>query len=113
MPSYSVRAIVSWSRRDGQKRKFLYEERITAWKADSLDEAIELAETEVKKYSKREGFEALSLFQAYWLAKDPGAIPQGSELFSLLRESDLEPEQYLDKYFDTGAEKQTGYRDEQ
>jgi len=31
----------------------------------------------------------------------------GAEVFSLLRESDLEPDAYLDAFFDTGTERQT------
>ena len=33
-------------------------------------------------------------------------IGHGAELFSLLRESDLEPKEYLDAFFDTGDERQ-------
>ena len=52
------------------------------------------------------GFEALDLFQGYWLFDEIDLIPQGSELFSLLRESNLDPEPYLDAFFDTGHERQ-------
>ena len=31
------------------------------------------------------------------------------EVFSLLRESDLEPEQYIDAFFDTGTEHEGQY----
>ena len=107
MPSYSVRSVIKWSPRPGQERKFLYEERITAWNADSLNSAIELAETEAKAYAEKEGFIALDLFQGYWLFDEVSLIPQGSEVFSLLRESDLHAEKYLDTFFDTGAERQS------
>ncbi|MFC0019029.1 hypothetical protein AAFN60_04080 [Roseibacillus persicicus] len=72
-----------------------------------------MAQSEAKEYSKKQGFEALDFLQAYWLPKDSGPIPQGCEIFSLLRESDLEPEEYLDRFFDTGEERQTDYWDEE
>lgn len=109
MPSYTVRSIVRWAPRPDQEKAFIYEERITAWKADSLGDAIELAEAEVKKYAEKEGFFALDLFQAHWLFDEINLIPQGTEIFSLLRESDLEAEAYLDAFFDTGTERSTDY----
>jgi hypothetical protein len=109
MPSYSVRSVIRWAPRPEQEKKFIYEERITAWNAESLDAAIEFAETEAKAYAADKGFEALDLFQGYWLFDEVGLIPQGSEVFSLLRESDLDGESYLDSFFDTGHEKQADY----
>jgi hypothetical protein len=50
-------------------------------------------------------FRYLGLAQAYRLADDVG---HGAEVYSLIRDSDLEPEAYLDAYFDTGAERQAG-----
>lgn len=110
MPTYTVRSVIRWAPRSDQKLKFIYEERITAWNAESLDEAIELAEVEANRYATKEKFWALSLFQGYWLFDDVGCIPQGAEVFSLLRESDLEPDAYLDTFFDTGEERQTDYQ---
>jgi hypothetical protein len=110
MPTYSVRTITRWSPRHNQKLKYLYEERITAWNANSLDEAIDLAEKEVSEYAKNEN-KALDLFQVYWLFDEIGLIPQGTELFSLLRESDLNDKEYIDTYFDTGFEHQGEYGD--
>ena len=81
----------------------LYEERVTLWEAVSLDEAIELAEQEAAEYSAAVGGVYLNLAQAFAMADPPGS---GIEAFSLLRESELEPKQYLDHFFDTGAERQ-------
>ncbi len=106
MPTYTVRSVIRWTPRPDQQRKFLYEERITAWNASTLDEAIDLAETEAKDYAATEEFEALDLFQGFWLFDEVDLIPQGAEVFSLLRESDLEAEVYLNAFFDTGSERQ-------
>ena len=105
MPSYSVRSVIRWRPRPDQSKKFIYEERITAWNAESLDAAIELAESEAKEYAEDKNFEALDLFQGYWLF-EIGLISQGAEIFSLLRESDLDGDAYLDAFFDTGSERQ-------
>ncbi len=109
MPSYSVRSVIRWAPRPDQSKKFIYEERITAWNAESLDAAIELAESEATAYAEDRGFEALDLFQGYWLFDEIDLLPQGSEIFSLLRESDLDCDEYLDVFFDTGSERQADY----
>jgi hypothetical protein len=81
-----------------------YEERITIWRAGSFDEAIELAEAEATEYAAaREDVTDLGLVQAYGLSELPG---QGAEVFSLIRDSALAPDDYLDQFFDTGAERQ-------
>jgi hypothetical protein len=33
-------------------------------------------------------------------------LSDGAEVFSLMRASDLEPEAYIDRFFDTGLERQ-------
>jgi hypothetical protein len=79
----------------------LYEERITLWQADSLDHAIELAEQEAAEYTD-DGDEYLGLSQAYALFEPVAG--HGVEVFSLLRESDLEPDEYIHAFFSTGTE---------
>jgi hypothetical protein len=103
MDSFSVRCLFRWAPRDGQRKKHLYEERITLWQAGSADEAIEAAEREALSYAG-ENSEYLEVFQSYSLV-DPVAA-SGIEVFSLLRENDLEPEAYVDAFFDTGDEHQ-------
>jgi hypothetical protein len=81
-----------------------YEERITVWRARSFDEAIELAEAEAAGYAAGlEGVTDLGLVQAYALPEPPG---QGAEVFSLVRDSGLAADDYVDQFFDTGAERQ-------
>jgi hypothetical protein len=84
----------------------LYEERITLWRANSVDHAIELAEEEAKTYAS-DGTEFLGCSQGFALFE---SVPvSGVEVFSLLRESELEPKQYIDAFFDTGAEYEGEY----
>ncbi|HXQ59746.1 MAG TPA: hypothetical protein VN799_06595 [Acidimicrobiales bacterium] len=98
-PWYSVRCVFRSDSEDGH----LYEERITLWRAENLDEAIALAEEDATGYAERVDVEYLGLAQAYWLPSPPDA---GAEVFSLLRESGLDPDDYLDHFFDTGRERQ-------
>ncbi len=79
----------------------VYEERITLWRADSADEAIERAEAEAHVYASRRATEYLDMAQSYRLADEPG---EAAEVFSLLRRSTLAADPYLDTFFDTGTE---------
>jgi hypothetical protein len=83
-----------------------YEERITLWRADSFDHAIERAEAEAREYSTTltdSPDTYLGLAQAYRLDDAPG---DGAEIFSLLRDSNRKPKSYLNHFFDTGNEHQ-------
>ncbi len=83
-----------------------YEERITLWRAASFDHAVERAEAEARAYAAviADGpSEYVGFAQAYHLYDEP---TDGAEIFSLFRVSDLEPEPYLDHFFDTGDERQ-------
>ena len=102
--SFSVRCIYKWPHRSDMTKKYLYEERITLLNAKNIDTAIELAEQEAESYSKELKAEYLGIAQAYHMFDE--AQLSGVEFFSLLRESDLEPDDYLDAFFDTGDERQ-------
>ncbi|MEU8658091.1 hypothetical protein [Actinoplanes philippinensis] len=80
-----------------------YEERITLWRAASPEQAVTLAEAEAGEYAADVAGEYLGLAQVYSLVDEPG---HGAELFSLLRDSRLQPAAYLDAFFDTGDERQ-------
>jgi len=95
---FGVRCFFRWS------EPATYEERITLWKAASLDDAIAMAEEDAKAYADRLKAEYLELAQAYWIGPKPPA--SGSEAFSLMRDSELDADTYLDTFFDTGQERQ-------
>ncbi len=78
-----------------------YEERITIWLAKSPEEAIDKAEGEAIEYAD-ELEEYLGFAQSFHLFNDP---TDGSEVFSLMRDSDLDPDQYIARFFDTGGER--------
>jgi hypothetical protein len=80
-----------------------FEERITLWEAASADEAIERAEKEAAEYVAMIGEpeRLLDLFQSFELFEPPA---DGREVFSLIRDSDLTADEYVDAFFDTGRE---------
>jgi hypothetical protein len=81
-----------------------FEERITLWRAASFDDAILQAEREAREYANALGAVSyLGLAQSFQLYDPPGA---GTEVFSLMRASILDPETYLSQYFVTGQERQ-------
>lgn len=101
MESFSVRCVFRWYSQPDQKAKSVYEERITLWQANNIDQAIEFAEQEALTYASIE-MEFVGFSQAYALFNP---IPvNGVEVFSLIRESDLEPKEYIGAFFDTGLE---------
>ena len=95
-PWFSVRCIL--------KLEDAYEERITLWRADGFDMAIALAEAETHEYAAIVGMEYLGHAQAFHLSD--ADLQPGVEVFSLIRQSDLEPDAYLGAFFDTGGELQ-------
>ena len=105
MPTFAVRHVIQWSPERPDQKAHLYEERITAWNAESMEEALALAEQEARNYAD-DGAASLDLYQGYWLSDDVECPSSGVEVFSLLRESDLAPEDYIDRFFDTGDERQ-------
>jgi hypothetical protein len=105
MNSYSVRCICRVPTEKINQSKYVYEERVTIWQAKDIDEAIDKAEVEMKNYCKDLGdAEYIGLSQAFWMFESVEA--NGLEVFSLLRESNLEPDEYLDTFFSTGHERQ-------
>lgn len=80
-----------------------YEERIVTVLAPSAEAAIEKAEEDAAEYAEMLGAPYLGLAQSYEIADDLG---DGAEVFSLMRDSDLADEAYLDTFFDTGGERQ-------
>ncbi|MCW2526715.1 MAG: hypothetical protein JWM76_1575 [Pseudonocardiales bacterium] len=78
-----------------------YEERITIWPAEGIEEAIVLAEIEAEEYATVIGVDYLGFAQAYAIAD---RIERGAEVFSLIRHSNLEPSDYVKAFFNTGDE---------
>lgn len=95
---YSVRCIFHW------RQKAAYEERITVWTATSHEDAVHLAEREAQEYGRDVGTSYVGVAQSYELSDDPSQL--GAEVFSLIRDSELDPEAYAARFFATGTEHQ-------
>jgi hypothetical protein len=108
-PWYAVRCVIRtaenrpWGPTDLTPGVSAYEERITLWRASSPEEAIARAEAEAKDHAETLGDTYVGLAQLYHLFDSPG---DGAEVFSLIRDSPLDPDEYLDRFFDTGHERQ-------
>ena len=78
-----------------------YEERVTLWLRPTIEDAVAAAQNEAVEYAAIARARYLNVAQAYNLATAPG---DGHEVFSLLRSSLLPGEDYVARFFDTGAE---------
>ena len=68
-----------------------------------------MAEAEAAEHATELDLEYTGLAQAYWLFDEPS---HGTEVFALIRESGLETDDYLDRFFDTGHERQGRWAEE-
>jgi hypothetical protein len=98
---YAVRSVFD----SGTATEHVYEERITLWQAATFDDALARAEAEAVEYAEFAGVTYVTGFaQAYPLADAPPR--DGTEVFSLIRDSALPPRSYVDRFFATGQERQ-------
>jgi hypothetical protein len=82
----------------------LFEERVVLVEASSFDSAIAEAEQEALAYAHRDsGFVYLGYINVYKLVDE--RIKNKTEVYSLMRESVLAPQEYIDRFFDTGLER--------
>jgi len=98
---YAVRTLVQMP---GQA-DHAYEERVTLWRARSRDDALTRAEAEAAEYAEFAGAVHLAGFaQVYPLADAPPR--DGAEVFSLVRDSALPANAFIDHFFCTGRERE-------
>jgi pentatricopeptide repeat protein len=100
---YAVRCLILFSEDDAPGGT--YEERVTLWRADSFDDAISRAESEVVELTEVVGGAYIGLAQCFHLAAE-GNIGEGAEVFSLMRDSGLDPDDYIARFFATGTERE-------
>ncbi|NKF49093.1 DUF4288 domain-containing protein [Shewanella sp. WXL01] len=82
-------------------KKYVYEERIILIHAESMDDAIEKTESEANQYadSGSEYLEYINVFHLF-----DYILHHGSEVYSEIRSSDLDPEDYINQFYDSGSE---------
>lgn len=81
---------------------FIYEERIVLIRAESDDEAIVLAEKNAIEYAKETDCEYLNFATSFHLFEEN--VVSFTEVYSEMRGSNLESNEYLDYFYDTGCE---------
>lgn len=101
-PWYSVRCLFAFKAEHGTR----YEERVTLWRASSFEGAIGRAEQEAGEYAEELGGHHIGLAQSFHLAVEDRSLENGDEVFSLIRESELAPDDYISRFFHTGTERQ-------
>jgi hypothetical protein len=82
-------------------RDWTYEERITLWEASGPEEASSYAEDEARRHADFVDAVYLGSARVYALNGPPGS---GSEIYALLRGSELGPDDYVRRFVDTGRE---------
>ena len=102
---YGVRCLFQHRCSDVPSGQNLFEERVVIVQAQSFDEAIETAERDAALYSDSPDVEYLGFAQAYEMSAQPSLRP--IEVFSLLRESELDADSYVDAFFATGRERES------
>ncbi len=93
-PWYSVHGI--FRHRAAHVDPSTYEERIILLRAHDFDDAIRRAEEEARGYTgSLEGVEYLECLDSYHLFED--VVGEGTEVFSLMRNSELGPREKLSR----------------
>jgi hypothetical protein len=101
---YGAKTVYLVERNTVAESENLFEERIIVLQADSFDNAIAEAEDEALAYANSDsGVKYLGYVNVFKLFDNN--IEHRTEVFSLMRDSSLDPEEYLDHYFNTGKER--------
>ena len=91
-PWYSVKCLFHHPTRKVDGEDFLYEERVTLWKAGSFREAHNLAEEEARQYAKEANCVFVASTDSFHLFDDK--LSAGVEVYSTMRGSNLKPGVY-------------------
>ena len=98
-PWFAVKCLFSHPSRAEDGERFLYEERTTLWRASTFQEAFALAEAEAAKYARDSHSTFVRATDSYHLFDE--SIGHGSEIWSLMRGSGMEPELYAQTFCST------------
>jgi len=107
---FSVKCLFRHEPSGSDACKHLYEERITIWRTKTAVEAIRLAEQEAEKYVAASEKPVQYIGYCVSYATYQTRFRNGMGVFSLIRESDLPAEKYLDRFYDTGKERVQSFR---
>lgn len=79
-----------------------YEERTILVKAPNDDEAIKAAEKDALEYAAALGIEYASYCDTFHLFDEN--LQHGTEIFSLMRRTEIGKDEYIGRFLDTGTE---------
>ncbi|MBI5381955.1 MAG: DUF4288 domain-containing protein [Opitutae bacterium] len=91
-PWYAVKCLFHHPTRKAEDEDFLYEERITLWKAPSFVEAHRMADEEASLYAKEAKCVFVKSTDSFHLFDQE--VGSGIEVYSTMRGSNLRPEYY-------------------
>jgi hypothetical protein len=91
-PWFAVKCLFSHPSRATDAEQFLYEERITLWRAASWDEAFRLAEAEAQEYASSDDCVFITATDAFHLFDE--SVGAGTEVWSTMRGSGMDADTY-------------------
>lgn len=96
---YSAKSVYKHVLHEGETFKTMFEERVVLFQATDFDDAIVQAESEAEKYCRECGSECryLGYINMYQLPED--SVGHRTEVFSVMRESELSDESFLDLFY--------------
>ena len=84
-----------------EENKKIYEERVIVIRANDFDWAIKKAEKEAKEYAQNENeCEYINFIDSFSI--DDNKISDFTEVYSIMRKSKLEADDYIETYYDDG-----------
>jgi hypothetical protein len=81
------------------ERGQVYEERVTIWRAGTLEDARERATAEADMYAGEVGAIRIDYVETYRMFDEPG---EAAEVWSAMRDSWLAPDEYLARFVTEG-----------
>jgi hypothetical protein len=91
-PWYSVKCLFHHPGRKAKEEDFLFEERVTLWKANSFEEAHQLAEAEARQYANEAKCVFVASTDSFHLFAEE--LMNGTEVYSTMRGSNMQPSVY-------------------
>lgn len=102
-PWYAARCVFRWKSVTPEASGHqIYEERIVLIRAENFEDARHRAEGEARQYAADTDAEFFDFVEVFHLFDRK--IIDGTEIFSLIRESQLPPADYVERFFKTGKE---------
>jgi hypothetical protein len=102
-PWYGAKCIFLHTRIDSCPGQ-VYEERLILVRAESPDDAISRAEVLAKEYANDlEGCSYTGFIDVFHIYDEN--MGDGTEVYSIMRTSDLGKDEYLNRFYDTGTER--------